>query len=533
MEKASIAQLVSRRQYSELENQANEYIESGDWKKLLSEIRRVHPKGKGRDAVVHLLELQSVGGTDSDVFKEFSSLEGTSLQQIIANSRDHAMEILKDQIQNKHTYFMDIEAMTMSPYVILVRDIIEARKRELAQLEKNPNRIDVLGTYYGFAILMIEGSRPHQNQQTSYGYRYWRRRTWIDEELTESAISAVRELTGEIAKAVDMDKRYQTLGSSRIFKDKCTKTTADILADSVRLTLYKVPGNRSGAARRLGSTGDSRALAVLHHRLSVEESRAVRISIANALGKIGHESSIEVLRERAKLQGRYLSKEGEAAVGAIGGIYSPQCRETLIDLLKEGGNTVKAASIYALSKQDTSDLVDIIAPYLLDRSRPVVRASVSALADLGSRGHAAIREKATKIIKKIGNDKPSKAALTKMMGISGVGQMKSVQKYFATRFEKLGDEIRRWNNPNRSYSYYWNRRERRAKQKLVDYLRLASTHLKPPFNNDLLKAIRAVIKIETYPTAHSILGNSQLAKSVKSRQIRDRVYQQKFLSSFR
>ncbi|MHA2359750.1 MAG: HEAT repeat domain-containing protein [Candidatus Thorarchaeota archaeon] len=518
MEKASFAKLVNRRQYSDLEIRAKEYIETDDWKKFLSHIKRTDSKGKARDALVSLLKMEAVGGTDSDIFKEFSSLEGNTLTQVRANAIEHTMEILEEQIENKHTYFLDIEAMTMTPYVVLVKEVIEARKRELEQLEKSPSRIEVLRTFYGFSILMIEGSKTSSAQTNRYGYRYWRRSTWLDENLTESAVSAVRQLTGEFAEAVDMDKRYRTLGSSRIFKERCTKTTADILADAVRLTLYKVPGNRSRAARNLGETGDSRTLSFLHHRLSVEENRNVRISIAGALGRVGHVSSIATLKERGALRGRYLSKEGEAAVRAIGGIYSPQCIETLIDLLRDGNNSVKAASIYALSKQGAPRVVELIAPYLVNKSRPVVRASVLALTDLGRKGHAAIRKNASVVIKRIGSDRPSKTALTKMLSISGVGKMKSVQQYFATRFEKLGKNIQRWHSSasGRSYSYYWRRRERRDKQKLIDYIRLASSHLQPPYEKELVKSIRSITRIDTYPSVIAILDQTPLGRALRT-----------------
>lgn len=534
MVKASIVKLVTRRQYPELEKRANEYIETDDWKRFLTIIKSTPSKGKARDAVVNLLKLEAVGGTDSDVFKEFSSIEGDSFPQIIANSRSHAMNILKEQIENRHTYFMDIEAMTMSPYVILVKDVIEARKRELAQLEKNPDRIDVLGTFYGFSILMIEGSKPHENT-SNYGYYRWRRRTWLDEKINDNAAIALRQLTKEFAQEVNIDKRYRTLGSSRVFKDRCTRTTAKILADAVRLALYKVPGNRGKAAKDLGYTEDSRTLLFLHHRLAVEESRRVRMSIIDALGRIGHDSSIDILREKAKLQGRrYMTKEGEAAVKAIGGIFAPQCRETLIDLLNDSGNMVKAASIYALSKQESTGLVQLISPYLLDRSRPVVRASVISLTDLGSQGREAIKTKATGIIKRIGYDRPSRNALIKMLSISGVGSMESVQQYFGTRITKLRKEVERWQNRSRSsYGYYWTRREQRAKQKLIDYIRLASTYLRPPYDNELVSSIRSVFRQDTIPSVHATLGQSQLAQAVMSNKEKAAKHLQTVLSSFR
>lgn len=514
--RSAIKELVMRRQQSDLESQATEYIESGDWKTFLSHIGAIHQTsagGKARDSAVILLQLEPINGTDSDIFTEFSSLEGRTLPQIRASARNHAIGLLKDQIENRHTYFIDVDEMARSPFAILVKDVIEARKRELASLEGTVSRIEVLGTFYGFTILMIEGSKPAETQSSGYGYRYWRRRTWLDEHITDEAVDAVKQLTSEMADPVDIDKRYRTLGSSRIFKDRCTKDTASILADAVRLTLYKVPGNRARAARDLGRTRDSRSLPFLHHRLTVEKNRKVRMSIIEALGMIGHESSIDILNERAKEQGRYMNKEGQAAVVAIGGIYSPQCRGTLIALLREGkSNTVKAAAISALSKQDATGLVEIIAPYLVNRSRPIVRASVLAMMELGSAGKRALRERASIIIGRIGSDKPSIPAMKAMMTIPEVASMKSLHQYFAKRICQYNTQLRRWQqySSNRGYSYYWTRRERRTKQELENYIRLAGSNLKPPFDSELIDSIR----FQNLENLSWLIAGTELGKAV-------------------
>jgi hypothetical protein len=535
MEQATIPVLATRRQYTELEKRADKHIGTEGWDDLLRLLQHARSSGKARDAVVRLLQLESLGGTDSDVFKEFASLEGDSLRQVRANAIDRVMGKLEEQIESKHTYFLDIEAMTMTPYVILVKEVIEARKRELDQLEGTPSRIDVLGTYYGFQILMTDGSKPHETPTTT-GYYRWRRRTWLDEKITENAANAVKRLTGELADEVDMDKTYRTLGSSRVFKKKCTKTTVDILANAVRLALYKAPGNRGTAARALGRTEDSRALSFLHHRLPLEQNRRVRIAITDALGRVGHESSIDNLKERIVIQNRRMSKEGEATIKALGGIYAPQCRETLLELLRTGGNNTRAAVIQALSKQGSDGLVELISPYLVDKSRPVARASVLTLVELGTKGEAAIRTKAPAIINRIGSDKSSRTALTKMLSVSGVGKMKPIHQYFAKRITKLEREIKNWyQRANRGgYSYYWKRRENRTRERLIEYIRLASTHLRPPFDKDLIDSVKATLKLESDPIRITqALGRGQLAKALVPRRIKDSTFVQTFLSSYR
>ncbi|MGD9396591.1 MAG: HEAT repeat domain-containing protein [Candidatus Thorarchaeota archaeon] len=536
MATATITDLATRRQYSELEKRADNFIEREGWDSLLRMLKYVRPEGKARDAVISLLQLEAVGGTDNDLFEELSSLEGDSLHQIRANAVEPVMDLLKEQIENKHTYFIDIDAMTMTPYVILVKEVIEARKRELEQLEGTPSRLDVAGTFYGFQILITDGSRPFDRQNSSQSNRWysWRRSTWLDEKITEGAAKAVKSITAELAEEVDMDKRYRTLGGNQIFRRRCTRPTADILANAVRLSLYKTPGHRGSAARVLGQTGDSRALSFLHHRLPLEQNRKTRIAIAEAIGRIGHESSIESLNERATPRGRYLSKEGEAMISSLGGIYHPHSKDALVQLLKHDSNTTRAAVIQALGKQEETGLVDLIKPHLVSKSRPVIRASIMALTDLGSEGKSVVRENANVAIKRIGYDRPSKNALIRLLSVSGVSKMPSVHQYFTKRIEKLGKEVTQMQRrSSSSYSYWWRRREQRARQRLLDYIKLASTHLSPPFNVELLDSIKSVIKIEREPNQMTwAIEGSELGKALRSRGLRAK-FQQSILTSYR
>ena len=528
MEQVTIPILAKRRQYNELEKRADEHIKAEGWIDLLKLLQHAGSVGKARDAVVALLQLESVGGTDSDVFEEFAYLEGSSLREVRANAIDHVMRKLKEQIENHHTYFLDIEGMTMSPYVVLVKDVIDARKRELESLEGNPSRIDVLGTYYGFQILVTDGSKPQDGSSGTGYYRYYRR-TWLDESITSSAAEAIKKVTGELADEVDMDKTYRTLGSNAVFKDRCTKRTAEILANAVRIALYKTPGHRASAARKLGKTEDSRVLPFLHHRLPLEQNRRTRIAMAGALGSVGHESSIDVLRQGLQSQTRYISKEGEAMIKALGGIYSPKAKETLIELLEARGNTTKGLAIQSLGKQDPEGLVELLSPYLVHKSRPVVRSSVLALSDLGAEGEDAIRTKAEVIIRRIGYDKPSIPALNKMLSISDVGARKQVHRYFAKRIGKLMQTLKHWERRSVSYSYYWRRREKIARQRLVDFLRLACNNLDPPFDEDLLNAFTPAVRNEMTMD----MKQSTLARALTRKKIRESVFEQTILSSYR
>ncbi|NHJ15152.1 MAG: HEAT repeat domain-containing protein, partial [Candidatus Thorarchaeota archaeon] len=233
---------------------------------------------------------------------------------------------------------------------------------------------------------------------------------------------------------------------------------------------------------------------------------------------------------------RYLSRVGEAAIRAMGKIHSPRSKEILLGLLETGRSATRAMAIEALSGQNPEGIVKLLTPYLVDKSRPVSRASVLTLAKTGSEGRDAIRANASVIVKRIGYDKPSRAALTTMLCISDVGQMREVQQYVAKRIEKCARDLRRWSQQgtNRYHSYYWRRREVRSRERLIDYVKLAAFHLKPPFDGNLTKAVMsALILDDEQGGIKRALGENQLAKALTTTQSKDTRHVQTFLSLFR
>jgi HEAT repeat protein len=512
----SLHDIVTKRRYSDLEQVAKEHIERGEWESILSRIAQCSPSGKSRDAVVSLLELESVGGTDSNLFSEFTSLEGNTLQEIRIAATERAIGLLREQVAERHTYFIDVEEMSTTPFAVLAKEVIEARKRELEELQQGASRIEVLGTYYGYTILLTDGAKPHEG---GTGYRYWRRRTWLDEKINESAAAAIKKITGEFAEAVDMDLTYRTIGHDPVFKKRCTPETARILADAVRVSLYKVPGNRAKAARDLGRTGDSRAVAFLHNRFPTEQNRGVRTAIAEALGQIGHESSVGLLQEYVESSSRRQTKDVFAAVDALGRIDADQARAALVSLLESGSNAVKAKSIESLSRLDIPDMIQLVTPYATHKSRPVVRAAVDALLRNGDQGTEVVKENVPTILGRIGSDRTSRFVLTKVLSISGIGERQETQDYFAKRIKNAMRQLERWQasrNRGYSYGYWWQRRERRARTEMEEVVRMAAQCTRPPFSEGLLASLCQVRSKLTDGTAVlAALGQGDLANAVR------------------
>ena len=118
-----------------------------------------------------------------------------------------------------------------------------------------------------------------------------------------------------------------------------------------------------------------------------------------------------------------------------------------------------------------------------------------------------------------------------LLGISGIETMKPVHRYFAKRIERLSRELANWQrrSSSTSYSYYWRRREKRTRHRLIDFLRLAFNHLRPPFDEDLLNSITPAVKSEmTWE-----MKQSPLAQAITRKKSRESVFEQAFLSSYK
>ena len=202
---------------------------------------------------------------------------------------------------------------------------------------------------------------------------------------------------------------------------------------------------------------------------------------------------------------------------ALGNIDSSLSREALVDLVKEGSNSVKAGAINALSNQDASELLEIITPYLKHKSRPVLRSAVNFLLGQGKSGEYIIIENVERILRKLGTDKSSKSTIARMMEIKALGGMQVVHKYFAKRINKLNSYAKNWLRTRTTghYSYYYSRYIRRTKRDTEEWLRLASRNLCRPFDDELATTIRTTLetwKGTDYPLT---IGTGDFTKMVR------------------
>lgn len=171
--RSKLVEFIKYRDYERLKALVDEFLQEQPWSAFCSRLQEIDnyvyyrrrysyrfpprrlgdvPSGKIRDALVFLLGMKSTGGVDRDLIETFSCLTSRTVTNLRDEAVPVALEYLEEQIP-ENTFFMDIENMTKSQYVLLVEDVIQSRKEEIRALSDNPDLIEILGTYYSFKVL--------------------------------------------------------------------------------------------------------------------------------------------------------------------------------------------------------------------------------------------------------------------------------------------------------------------------------------------------------------------------------------------
>jgi hypothetical protein len=466
MRKAQLPEVIETRDYGTLASIANSEIQNGHWEGLVREMESASKRGKARDALVNLLQLEEIGGTDSNVFGVFSRLTGSDLNEIQLNAYDIAVAHLKKQLERKNTYFIDTEGIATTPFAVLFEDITQCRQCELAELKSNSSRNDLLLTYYGFMILTMSGlsNRNAGQMTTSPYYRRWRRRYLGRPEIAHDVADAITQLTQDFGTSTTINGQYETLGTSKFFRSKCEPYNSGILAHITRMTLYMTPWDRAKAAKSLGNLGDARVLPHMHNCLRTESDYRARARIAESIGLVGHESSIQHLEDLSRLSCRYDKKLAVAAVRGVGSIFSAKSTGYLAQILEARSSPLTAEAILGLSKQKYHGLPKILAPLLNSNSRPVLRATVEALLASGGEGQKAIAERLPKIVRKLYRDRLAKHLIPKILALKGARTNAEIQRFFVGRLSKSLRKLKQLRRV--SNQWYRVRRERYERSRI-------------------------------------------------------------------
>ncbi len=465
-----IPELTKRRNYEQLAEIAQEYAREGQWNSFVKRIEKIKPAGKARDALVNVLDLEAVGGTDSNIFHEFGSLSGSSLSEIRSEANTKAIDILQSQLKESNTFFIDAEMLATSPFVVLFEDVMNARLKELESIKGQPSRNDLLRTYYGFTLLTLNGVTNTTDHQFQYR-RYWHRRYESQPRLAQETVTAITQIMKDFSSEIHLNSRYETLGTSYFLADKCSTETSAILADIIRLTLYMTPWDRGKAALLLGKRGDSRSLEFLHSRFISEPDMKTRGSIARAIGYIGNPNSFDLLKSQFNNQGRWQERLKVAITQGMGGIYLDEATDFLVDMLNSRSYKIKEAAVESLAERNPENFTQMIAPLLKTNSKVVLRKVVEVLLDSDKKSKRMLIESAPRIVRILHNNSPSHQIVSRLLSLKEIVDSQVIEKYLVSKINEL--HKKRMDLHHRGIRNWWTaRRVQRYNRKLAELISL-------------------------------------------------------------
>lgn len=313
----------------------------------------IHPIRRGtlRDSLLRVLGLEPVAGIDTDLLKTFGRFKACDLTELREKVAGKARKVLRTQIENKCTYFLNTSKIIDTPFESLIPLIRQARADELVELGDTSDYGKVLVTYYGFAHRT--GTATPEDEENMQG-------------ILETPIK--RQGTGP---------SFQT----HLFPH-CSDELAFLLLNILRVAITR-PQTQKKGVEALGETGDSRALEVLHWRLLVQTENSVLCRIITALAGIGDPSSLRYLKPYL---GHY--RLDSVAYEAISCIKHAEAFDTLIEHIENGSNFQKHDAMRVLWRPRDPRAI----PYLLEELEEGhwISDAVSSLLYLGKPGHEAV-----------------------------------------------------------------------------------------------------------------------------------------------
>ncbi len=378
-----LASIIERREYSHLEEEVSQRLESGTWADIVDAIQRISkmpeavvgwgiPLRKGiiRDALYEVLELSPMRGLDADFLELFRNLDGSALNALRIDAKEVGVNRLREQIRGGNTFFLDTSEMQDSDLVVLVPDVVEARRKQVLDLEQSVSINDVHSTYYGF-MLLTYGSIAKDIGR-----------------MPDAALDKFENLASELGKHVTIGCEHQVY--SNVTFGQVSEYTREFLWSLLNLCIANYNGQVI-AATALEHFGDSRAIDLLHLRLESARDRRVRLAIISALGGIGHPESFQILhrimtgsdQKHEHLHYRW-SQDRRAAATAIGGIRNPEAE----GILRENRNN-PSYPIEAFGLSRNLEYTDVILSRIKNsrsKHRSEVISQLEALKSLGPKG---------------------------------------------------------------------------------------------------------------------------------------------------
>ncbi|MFW9887773.1 MAG: hypothetical protein ACFFER_06300 [Candidatus Thorarchaeota archaeon] len=161
-----LARSIMMRDYGKVESLVDAKIRKTSWTKTAKHLVRLRNyenvpgnslfpmrKGTFRDAIIRVLGLESFSGIDTDLLSGFRDVSASNLAELRGEILEPSLDVLRNQIERRNTFFLDTDIMATSPYPVLVADLLGSRSAEISDLASKPNLWEVFSTYYGFVVI--------------------------------------------------------------------------------------------------------------------------------------------------------------------------------------------------------------------------------------------------------------------------------------------------------------------------------------------------------------------------------------------
>ena len=260
-----LPQQIEERDYENVRSTIHTLVDFEGWNYALTELRMTSAEShlissKVRDAIFHIFELGAVTGLDVDPLVEFAPFEGDNFREVQEQVQQHTVVLLREQVSKGNTFFLDVESLQKGPLVVIIPQILEARKKEIRSLPEEPHFNQLFSTYYGFNIII----------------------STRDLEKSRRALEKMCRTLG---------RRLKVQGKRLSFKKSIWPHTSPaiqhLLLNIARLSLAKTDTIAISAATALDEIGDSRGWNALYESGQHFSDIYVREVVSEALANIG------------------------------------------------------------------------------------------------------------------------------------------------------------------------------------------------------------------------------------------------------
>lgn len=266
-----LPKLLFYRNYSLITEYIEWLIEVQGWKGTLLSLREILEgtggiEGKTRDALFHVLDLSPVIGLDIDPLKAFVRLRGGSLQKVRSGAFKSARKLLLRQIENRNTFFLNIDELQGTGLEDMGQSITETRKNEVLDLPSEPTLREVFSTYHGFLTF------------ATYSEHVWG-------NTVSEGKAKFKKLAKAMGKQITWKGRHRLLPLRNTIWTNVSPAMHQLLLDLLRVSLNR---GAERAALDLANSGESRVMQVLNQMQARGHlERNVRSYVEDTLRKIG------------------------------------------------------------------------------------------------------------------------------------------------------------------------------------------------------------------------------------------------------